>query len=180
MRNTVLAAGISVYWPLWLVCICGVILVIIAILALLLIKGPNELPATWKMLHVVLDKTEHGMKRAKASADRKINVRFYRIGRDGDAEEVSLIPQKWCSVGSGDEADFCLSADDQRLAGKHFQFCIRGNSLLVNALEQETFVNGVPIQKLGKVHVYNGDLIRAGSYEYRVIFSHSEEKENAT
>lgn len=175
VRNTAGFAGISVYWPLWLVCICGIVLIVIAFLALLLIKGQNDLPATWKLHHAVKKRNER-LRRT----NQETEIQFFRIGRDGEAKKVSVKSQTWISVGAGEKAAFCLDTDDKKLAERHFQICVNGSVLMVASLDEETFVNGVPIRKLGTVQAYSGDLIRAGSYEYRVIFSPSEEKENAT
>lgn len=178
MTNTAFSSGIAAYWPLLLVGVCGVVLLIIAVLALLLIKGSTELPATWKLMHAVIEKKEQEKK--EIPEYKTISVQFFRIGRDGEAKEVLLQPDKWILVGSGEHADFCLEKDDHKLAEKHFRICIKRGLMSVASLEQETFVNGVPIRKLGVVQICSGDLIRAGSHEYRVVFSPGEEKENAT
>lgn len=180
MGCTVLSAEISVYWPLWLACVCGVILVIIALMALLLIKGSDGLPTTNKVLLAVLDRGKQGKRYGKTLSEQPVDVHFFRIGRDGEEKVLSLMPQVLCSVGSGKTADFCLDPDDRKLAEKHFRLFISETVLFTESLEKETFVNGVPIQKLGKIRIYSGDLIRAGSHEYRVMFSLGDEKENAT
>lgn len=171
---TAFSSGISAYWPLLLVGICGIVLVVIAIMALLLLKGSDNLSA----LRAVLEKNEQF--RRNGLDEGEIYVQFFRIGRDGVVQKVKVEPQKWFTVGSGDAADICLDSNDPKLAEKHFRIHIKGEILSVSTLELETFVNGVPITKLGAVQAYSGDLIRAGSHEYRVIFSRGEERENAT
>ena len=180
MEHTALSAAISVYWPFWLVCVCAVILLLIALLALLLIRGTDDIPVTRKVLNAVLDRKIQEQQQSQASDKQPIRVQFFRIGRDGDAREAFFSRDVWHDIGSGKKADFCLDADDPKLSQKHFKFCISGTAMTIVSLEKETFVNGVPIQSLGKIQVYSGDLIRAGSYEYRVIFSHSNEKESTT
>ena len=180
MRNTALSVSISVYWPFWLVCICAVILVMIALLALLLLRGTDDFSVTGKVLHAVLDRKKQEWQRSQISDRQPVHVQFFRIGRDGDTRDASLLPDVWYDIGSSEKADFCLDPDDPKLSQKHFRLCINGSAMTVISLEKETFVNGVPIQSLGKILVCSGDLIRAGSYEYRVIFSLSNGKERAT
>ena len=47
---------------------------------------------------------------------------------------------------------------------------------MVRSGKRETFVNGVPIRALGEVPMRSGELIRAGSFEYRVLLEHSEDR----
>ena len=178
MTNTALSSGIGAYWPLLLVGICGIVLVIIALLALLLLKESRDFSVTWKLLHTVRDRKGQGSRKPKT--EHPVDVCFYRIGRDSDVLKVSLVPQWWYVVGSDGKNDICLDAKDTNLTGKHFKMRIRKERLWVEALEGETFTNGVPIRKLGAVSIGSGDLIRAGSHEYRVIFPFGDEKENAT
>lgn len=110
----------------------------------------------------------------------QMDMQFFRIGREYFIRKERLQSNHWFSVGSGTDADVSLDPEDRKLGQRHFRINISGSVLLVAALEGETFVNGVPIRKLGTVQAYSGDLIRAGSHEYRVIFAPSEEKENAT
>lgn len=53
VRNTMLAMENSLYWSFGLVCLCGVVLLIIAGLALLLVKGETDAPSGWKMIQAV-------------------------------------------------------------------------------------------------------------------------------
>lgn len=179
VRYTVLSVGISAYWPFVLVFVCGLILVVIALMALLLLKDQNDYPEAWKLLHSVLNVTNQGKKKSGTAVIQKVEVQFFRIGRDAEAKKGMITLKEWISVGSGKNVDFCLDADDKKLAERHFQICINGSVLMVAPLNEETFVNGVPIRKLGTVQAYSGDLIRAGSHEYRVIFSPCDEKEIA-
>lgn len=179
VRSAAATAGISVYWPLWLVCVCGIILVAFALFALMLLKGQSDIPTARKWFRPGPGKKRE-RQQTELSADRNIELRFFRIGRDADAQIAQIVTGQWFSVGSGKDADICLAADDRKLAQKHFRLCISGDVLTVAALEKETFVNGVPIRQRNNVPVQSGDLIRAGSHEYRVMFSMCEEKESAT
>ncbi len=176
MNNSIVSSAISAYWPIWLVCISGVILLIIAVLALLLISGPTNFPTALKKLPF-LSRAEG---KNNYTQEALVEIQFFRIGRNSDARKDSFPINRWLSIGSDKKADFCLDTNDPKLAGIHFRMFIKKSSLLIEAIHEETFVNGVPIRKLGAVQVGNGDLVRAGSHEYRVIFSSCGEKENVT
>ncbi len=180
MKNSILSAGLYIYWPIGLACAGGVILVIIAVLALLLIKGQTEVPTAQKSFHAVPDQKENEENKQKSSAEEQIEVQFFRIGHDMDVRKKVFVQNQWYSVGSGGKVDFCLDVNDCKLEEIHFRICIDKLTLLVAAVGGETFVNGVPIQKLGVIQAYSGDLIRAGSHEYRVIFLPYRERENVT
>lgn len=172
-RYVVLSAGISAFWPVWLVCIGGVALIVIALLALLLLKGEQDAPAVWKLFPAVRNKKDGGAHQG-VSAGEPVEVRFYRLGLSTSVKSRQFLPDQWFVVGSDKKADFCLDPEDPRLEPAHFRICIKGTALMVSAMEQETFVNGVPIRQLGTVYAASGDLIRAGGYEYRVMFGDKE------
>ena len=56
VSSTMLAMEISLYWSFGLVCLCGVILLIIAGLALLLIKGETDASSGWKIIQGISDR----------------------------------------------------------------------------------------------------------------------------
>ncbi len=174
VNNSILSATISAYWPIWLVFISGVILFVIAVLALLLISGQTDFSTALKKLPML------SIPKKTNTQKDLIEVQFFRIGRDSDARKESIAPNQWFSIGSDKKADFCLDTEDPKLAGFHFRMFINKSSLLLEAIDKETFVNGVPIRKLGTVQASSGDLVRAGSHEYRVILLPCEEKENVT
>lgn len=180
VRNTMLAMENSLYWSFGLVCLCGVVLLIIAGLALLLVKGETDAPSGWKMIQAVSNRKKKNPSERRKLPEVQMDMQFFRIGREYFIRKERLQSNHWFSVGSGTDADVSLDPEDRKLGQRHFRINISGSVLLVAALEGETFVNGVPIRKLGTVQAYSGDLIRAGSHEYRVIFAPSEEKENAT
>ena len=167
---SVVFAGNMVYWPLWLAGLGGVLLLVIAVMALLLLKGhPNPSEAEKQNLPKI---PKTGQRQTAAEA-----VAFFRIGPGFWEKTVTAVPECWISVGSDTRTGFCLDSEDSKLERQHFQICLTGNALLVSASEGETFANGVPIRYLGNVSLRSGDLIRAGSHEYRVIFPVDREKE---
>ncbi len=174
MTESCLAMKIADYWPFMTVCICALLLVMIALAALLLLKEQGKLVDSWKIRHPVLN----GMNRRNGESKQQTELQFFRIGRDIEVQSFSLFPDCWYTVGGGKKADFVLCGEDHRLEELHFRMRRNGSVLLLETLDGETSVNGVPIRQLGAVQVYSTDLIRAGSYEYRVIFSSREEREN--
>ena len=180
VSSTMLAMEISLYWSFGLVCLCGVILLIIAGLALLLIKGETDASSGWKIIQGISDRRKKNPSERAKLPELQMDMHFFRIGREYCVRKERLKSNHWFSVGSGANADVTLDPEDRKLGQRHFRINISGSVLLVAALEGETFVNGVPIRKLGTVQAHSGDLIRVGSHEYRVIFAPSEEKENVT
>lgn len=170
---TVLTAGLTVYWPFWLVGIGGVILVVIAVLALLLLKGHSDTPAA--------EGKRRAFHRPKSDGPQTapVTLRFFRMGTPSDAKSTLIFQDQWLAVGSGKNADFCPDPQDRQLAEIHCRIRLSGQTLSVAAVE-ETFVNGVPIRQLGTVPMRSGDLLRVGSREYRVIFPADGNKEDVT
>lgn len=166
--------GIAMYWPFLVVCIGGIILAVIAFLALLLLRNQEVIQKTReKMKSVFSGRNKKNSSRKCGSA---VQVSFYRIGLCSEVKSKMLETEQWISVGSGKNADFCLNSDDRKMADIHFRMCVSDAKLMISPLEKETFVNGVPIRQLGTVSLESGDLIRAGGCEYRVIIVSCEEK----
>ncbi len=163
LTNSILS---GVYWSFGLVCIGGAFLIVIAVCALMLLLG--ESPREHRPRRLAWSQSED-------TGDRTITLQFFRIGQVGQERMGHFAPNQWYTVGAAKKADFRLDADDIQLADIHFRICIDQGVALVEPLEAETFVNGVPIRKLGTVKARSGDLIRAGSYEYRVMFSSCKE-----
>lgn len=165
-RNPVLLVhGISAYWPFWLVCIGGVVLAVIALLALLLLTGKQDFPTTIrKNLPFIREKSDGSPEERPEEA--RAQIQFVRIGRYPSEKCTEIFENQWLTVGK--TADFILDAADRKLADVHFRICLCRDRLLVSAVEGETFVNGVPIRELGPVPMASGEQLRAGGYEYRV------------
>lgn len=176
-RPAILAAGINAYWPLWLVCAGGVILVIIAILALLLLTGHTDFPTTRKT-NLPFIKPISGASGPEGALESPIEIQFIRMGIYSNVKRLVLAPNQWITVGKS--ADFCLDDQDKKLSAVHFRICHTAEALLVAAVEEETFVNGVPIRQLGAVPMQSGEQLRAGGYEYRVVFSSWKGRESVT
>lgn len=166
MGHIFLTNALTKFLPLVLVGVGAVLLLVIAVLALALLRGKDraERPASGKpMTHPV---------RVRQAGDvlRPVGISFFRIGVSAEAKKIDLIPNLWVSVGSGGKADICLNSEDRRLEHEHFKIRLSGDTLQVAAAAGETAVNGIPIGQLGEVPLVSGELLRAGSYEYRVIF----------
>lgn len=175
--SALLATGISAYWPFWLVCVGGVALLVIGLLALLLLSGKQDFPRTRREnLPFSRGKPDHSPGQLPKETQSKLQ--FVRIGKHSSVKSATLSENQWHTVGRA--ADICLDAEDGKLADVHFRICLRGDALLVAAVEAETFVNGVPIRGLGTVSMQSGEQLRAGSYEYRLIFSSGKGSKHST
>lgn len=75
-------------------------------------------------------------------------------------------------VGRTKEAGISLDESDSKLSGIHFilHWNKKGVYVWDAGSRNGTSLNGVPISHLGKVALHSGDLLYAGSYEYRVTW----------
>lgn len=161
------------FLPLVLVGVGAVILLVIAVLALVLLRGNGEHPEPGRtMQNPVL--TAQGQ---TGNFLKPVCLSFFRIGASSEAKRMDVMPDLWVSVGSDRKADICLDSENLRLERQHFRLCLTGDTLWVAAGAGEIAVNGVPIGHLGNVPMSSGELLRAGSYEYRVIFSTEGDRE---
>lgn len=168
MGYTYLTSGITNYLPLILVGAGAVILLMIAVAALLMLRGQkNACPAEKPTLHPVQTK------QPGAGHLMPVEISFHQIGKMEKVSRIAVVPELWVSVGMDSKADICLNPSDQI----RFRLCMTARFLRVAATAGEIAVNGVPIEKLGDVPLASGDLLRVGSYEYRVIYPTAEERE---
>ena len=172
-----LAAGSSAYWPFWLVCVAGVALLVIGLLALLLLSGKQDFPLT-KRENLPFSRGKPNHSPGQRPEETQSELQFVRIGTHSRVKSTPLSENQWHTVGRA--GDICLDPEDGNLADVHFQICLRGDALLVAAVEAETFVNGVPIRGVGTVSMQSGEQLRAGSYEYRLIVSSGKGSKHST
>ncbi len=85
--------------------------------------------------------------------------------------QLSMKEEQPVSFGRDQRASCTLNAADSKLSGKHFSLFIRSGiySLRDEGSLNGTYLNGVQIPKNVWVKMENGDKVRAGSYEYRVM-----------
>ena len=121
------------YWPIILVCIAGIVLVSISLLALLLIKGKNA-PPTTKTFQPSPKKAASDKQRKSASQLSQIELAFCRIGRIADIRKTTVFTNCNITIGSGKDADFCLDTEDPLLTDIHFQIYIR---LLISSRQKQ-------------------------------------------
>lgn len=98
-------------------------------------------------------------------------VDFAAIGYETVNFSLELEENRIYTLGRNSRAELILNPEDRKLSGIHCKVRWRNGVLDIWDAESTngTFVNGVPIQKLGMATVENGQTVRLGSYEYRVI-----------
>lgn len=98
-------------------------------------------------------------------------VDFAAIGYAEVNFSLELEENRIYTLGRNSRAELILNPEDKKLSGIHCKVRWRNGALDIWDAESTngTFVNGVSIRKLGMVTVENGQTVRLGSYEYRVI-----------
>lgn len=98
-------------------------------------------------------------------------VDFAAIGYEAVYFSIQMEEDRIYTLGRNSKADIIFNPEDKKLSGIHCRVRWRNKALDIWDEESTngTFVNGVPIRKLGMATVENGQMVRLGSYEYRVI-----------
>lgn len=116
-----------------------------------------------------------GYQTVGVSADIWYEVKFVAI----DHEEIVItlkIPEgKAVTIGRNNKADMVFNPRDRHLSSVQCRLCCKRGAMNVWDMDSrnDTFVNGVPIHDMGMATVQNGDVMRLGSYEYRVFLTRS-------
>lgn len=172
---SVLAVGSAAYWPFWMVGLGGAVLLIVGLLALVWLPKIEERRRDEIDPYGPVEK-----RREDKEPPREENVRFVRLGRQRQSVPCRIATDRWTSVGAHGA---CVlpgpGQPDPKLGREHFYIRLKGSGFLVRSGKGETFVNGVPIRPLGEVFLRDGELIRAGSYEYRVLLEKAGEMKNS-
>lgn len=114
-----------------------------------------------------------GYQTVGVSADIWYEVKFVAI----DHEEIVItlkIPEgKAVTIGRNNKADMVFNPRDRHLSSVQCRLCCKQGTMNVWDMDSrnDTFVNGVPIHDMGMATVQNGDVMRLGSYEYRVFLT---------
>ena len=97
-------------------------------------------------------------------------VKFTAIGYEGICFVLQLEEGRIATLGRDNRADFILNPEDRRLSGIHCKVQCLEHALRVWDLDTTngTFINGVPLKKLGTAVIEEGQSVRMGSYEYRI------------
>jgi len=100
-------------------------------------------------------------------------VRFVAIDHEDIVFTLKIPEGKAVTIGRNNKADMVFNPNDMRLSSVQCRlYCVQD---CMNVWDMDsrndTFVNGVPIHKIGMVTVQNGDVMRMGSYEYRVLIT---------
>lgn len=97
-------------------------------------------------------------------------VKFTAIDHENIVFTLNIPEEKAVTVGRNNKADLVLNPEDKHLSSVQCRVLCRQNAMNVWDMNSQngTFVNGVPIKQIGMATVQNNDVIRMGSYEYRV------------
>jgi len=83
---------------------------------------------------------------------------------------ITLEEGKNMTLGRDNRADIVIGDGDRKISGIHCTVKWENGVLHVwdTNSTNGTFVNGIPIKNIGKVAVHEGEIIRIGTYEYRI------------
>lgn len=100
-------------------------------------------------------------------------VQFIAIGHEGIVFTLHIPEGKTLTLGRNKKADLVLNPEDRHLSSVQCKVHCMQNVMNVWDMNSQngTFVNGVPIRKIGMATVQNGDVMRMGSYEYRIMIT---------
>lgn len=114
-----------------------------------------------------------GSQTVGASAGVWYEVRFVAIDHEDIVFTLKLQEGKAVTIGRNNKADMVFNPNDRHLSSVQCRLCCRQGAMNVWDMDSrnDTFVNGVPIHKIGMATVQNGDVMRLGSYEYRVLIT---------
>ena len=172
-RNwSILASGAAAYWPFWMVGLGGAVLLIVGLLALVWLPKIEERSRDDVDPYGPVEKIQK-----EPEPFRQENVCLARLGKQRQSVFCQVSTNSWTSFGTNGD---CIlpgaGQQDPKLGRVHFYLRLKDGGFMVRSGKRETFVNGVPIRALGEVPMRSGELIRAGSFEYRVLLEHSEDR----
>lgn len=102
----------------------------------------------------------------------RLPIRLTCISPSGGQKIITLTLVKGheLTVGRNQKANVVLNENDTKLSGIHFVMLWDGQKIYLWDMQSRngTSVNGVVVNQLGRVLVQNGDVLRVGSYEYRM------------
>ena len=107
------------------------------------------------------------------SAPLPKQTEFYlcAVGYRDVVHKITLEEGKDTTIGRNAKADIVLDPKDNKLSGRHCRMKWEDGKLYIwdENSTNGTFVNGVPIKTMGRVRLKEGETVRIGSYEYRVV-----------
>lgn len=103
----------------------------------------------------------------------RYEVKFIAVGYESKEVRLFLPEGKILTLGRNQKANLVLDAKDTHLSSIHCKIRCMQNIINIWDMDSQngTFVNGVPVKKLGMAIVNNEDIVRMGSYEYRVYIT---------
>lgn len=187
-----LSASIQKYMWFWIAGVAAVAVIIIVLIAVIIVRRRNKAKAAVSAGSgagnngAVIDGGGFGapvagdriLPRPEVYSEETVQVRPLKkhtlvlkaVGYEQIERRIELPEGVEVTVGRNDKADIVLDPGDKRLSGVHCMMKWENGKLHLCDLNSKngTFVNGVPIMRMGSVAVHDGETIRMGSYEYRV------------
>lgn len=114
-----------------------------------------------------------GFQTVGASSGIWYEVKFVAIDHEEIVFNLRLPEGRAVTIGRNNKADMVFNPNDRHLSSVQCRLCCKKGAINVWDMDSrnDTFVNGVPIRKIGMATVQNGDVMRMGSYEYRVFIA---------
>lgn len=98
-------------------------------------------------------------------------VRFVGIGENNLKIDLQMEPDKIYVLGRSNASDLILNPNDPHLSSRHCQIRLKNDHLdIIDSMSRNgTFVNGVPIRDKGMFGVTDKDIVKIGSFDYRIL-----------
>lgn len=109
-------------------------------------------------------------RQAPAPPQSCYEVKFTAINHENIVFVLDIPEGKTVTIGRNKKADLVLNPEDKHLSSVQCKVYCMQNAINVWDMNSQngTYVNGVPIKQIGMATVQNSDVIRMGSYEYRI------------
>lgn len=107
---------------------------------------------------------------SSAAPEPFYEVKFMAIDHENVVFILHIPEERTVTIGRNQKADLVLNPNDKHLSSIQCKVRCMQNAMNIWDMNSQngTFVNGVPIRQIGMATAQNNDVIRMGSYEYRI------------
>lgn len=101
---------------------------------------------------------------------KRLELKLTAIGHKDITHKITLYEGTEVLIGRSSKANIILDPGDRQISGLHCAMKWKNNKIYISDMGSmnDTYVNGIPIKKMGRVVINKGDTVRIGSYEYRI------------
>lgn len=112
----------------------------------------------------------HSVEQLEPKPAKVHQVTLMAVGYNNIEHRLELPEGREVTIGRNSKAEITLDTSDKKLSGTHCAMEWKNQIIYVRDLGSTngTYVNGVPVNKVGRVAVHPGETITIGSYEYRI------------